>query len=115
MTGPMSHISPSPKTVETSKPDSLDFPSNLFRCDLFRGLMKMIPHKMGRAFSPHRNHRTMNTWADGPGWYGFGPLALQTRQAFQDADVRDFHASLVFRANGAFLYQPGASPQDNRP
>lgn len=36
------------------------------------------PGEIGRAFSPH-GMITGLTWADGPGWYGNGPLALKNQ------------------------------------
>ena len=58
---------------------------------------------IGRAFSP-QSMRVPRSWGVAPGWYGFGPLALQNLQAPQGADVPVSHASPPSSAPTAHLY-----------
>ena len=58
---------------------------------------------IGRAFSP-QSMRVPRSWGVAPGWYGFGPLALQNLQAPQGADVPASHASPPSSAPTAHLY-----------
>jgi hypothetical protein len=58
---------------------------------------------IGRAFSP-QSMRVPRSWGVAPGWYSFGPLALQNLQAPQGADVPVSHASPPSSAPTAHLY-----------